>query len=85
MCQIVGCGSDWQVVGFLVLFGGVFWFGQEVEEFCYVGVGFFVFVLYYLQVGFVDDGVLWCVFYVGIVRYYVDVVVKFGVLVDIGQ
>ena len=40
--QIVGRGSDRQVAGFLVPLGGVFRFGQEVEELRHAGVGLFV-------------------------------------------
>lgn len=68
-----------------MLFGSVFWFCEEIEEFCYIGICFFIFILYYLQVGFVDNGVLWCIFCIGVVRYYVYVVVKFGVFVNVGK
>ncbi len=83
--QIVGRGSDRQVAGFLVPLGGVFRFGQEVEELRHAGVGLFVFALHHPQAGPADDGVLRRAFHIGIVRHHADAVVKFGVLADIGQ
>ena len=65
--------------------GSVFWLREEVEELRHAGIRFFIFALHHPQAGSADNGVLWRIFRIGVVRHHAYAVVKFGVLANIGK
>ena len=65
--------------------GSVFWLREEVEELRHAGIRFFIFALHHPQAGPADNGVLRCIFRIGVVRHHAYAVVKFGVLTNVGK
>ncbi|MNT80841.1 hypothetical protein D3C72_2203630 [compost metagenome] len=65
--------------------GGDFRLCQILQELGYAFIGGGIFTVHHPQAGAPDNGVLRCIFGIGVIRHHAHAIVEFGVMLDVRQ